>query len=248
MGHTFEPRFYRDWTGHTQHHPLKRYNLTQGESDLDLYVTHGIEGAKEALSTCRSCLTDHLQTEPNFQESLTPLAPQPQDPPLILKMKAAAALAGVGPMAAVAGAVAETVGLQLKSTNPDVIVENGGDLYLDLIHERRVLIYAGTSPLSGRLALHILPEDTPLGICTSSGRFGHSLSFGQADAVVILSPSAALADAIATAAANRIHTPEDLNTAVEFAAQIPGVTGALAILDHHLALWGDLNLKSVCRK
>jgi len=241
----YEPRFYRDWTSGQHPHPLRRFNVTQGESDLDLYVTEEISGVEVVLAESRRILVAQIESEPEFLESLTPLEPKPEDPPMIVRMKQAAQLAGVGPMAAVAGAVAEAVGTCLRGNNPDVIVENGGDLYLDLSTERRVLIYAGDSPLSGRLALHIKPEDTPLGICTSSGRFGHSLSFGRAHAAVILSKNPALADAVATATANRVSTPEDIDPAVKFAAAIPGVTGVLVILDEHIGLWGEVTLKPV---
>ena len=133
----------------------------------------------------------------------------------------------------------------LRPFNHDVIVENGGDLYLSLSTARRVLIYAGDAPLSNRLALQIKPEDTPLGICTSSGRFGHSLSFGKAHAAVILSRDPALADAVATATANRVKKPEDIDAAVAFAAGIPGIKGVIVILDDRMGLWGDLDLKRV---
>lgn len=241
----YEPRFYRDWTGRHHKQPLKRFNITQDESDLDLYVTDHVEGAAEVLTDCRKILIAHIEKEPEFKDSLVPIPIEPNDPPMIQRMKDAALQAEVGPMAAVAGIVAEIVGTQLAKKNPDVIVENGGDLYLSLSTTRRVLIYAGTSPLSNCLALVINPEDTPLGICTSSGTFGHSLSFGKADAVVILSPDAALADAVATATANRIQTKTDLQEAVQYASKISGILGVVAIKEDSLAVWGDLKLKKV---
>lgn len=245
--HQYEPRFYRDWTGSHLGSPLKRFNITIDESDLDLYVTNDISSAEveAVLADCRREVRDQIQRDPDFMESLVPVATTIGDAPLIEKMKKAAQLAGVGPMAAVAGTIAEVVGDYLRQFNPDVIVENGGDLYLSLSTERRVLIYAGDAPLSNRLALQIMPEDTPLGICTSSGRFGHSLSFGKAHAAVILSQNPALADAVATATANRVNKPEDIDAAVAFAAGIPGVKGVIVILDDRMGLWGDLDLKPV---
>ena len=245
--HHYEPRFYRDWTGSHLESPLKRFNVTIGESDLDLYVTNDISESdvKAVLANFRAQLSAQLQQEPGFLNSLAPLAPRPDDGPLAAKMKHAAELAGVGPMAAVAGTIAEAVGVYLRQFSKDVIVENGGDLYLSLATERRVLIYAGDSPLSNRIALNIKPEDTPLGICTSSGRFGHSLSFGKAHAAVILSQNPALADAVATATANRVSTPEDIDGAVAFAAGIQGVKGVIVILDDRMGLWGELDLKPV---
>ncbi|SCZ79602.1 hypothetical protein SAMN03080599_01839 [Acidaminobacter hydrogenoformans DSM 2784] len=245
--HHYELRFYRDWTGSHLTNPLKRFNVTMDESDLELYVTNDISetDVQAVLADCRAQLSAQLLREPDFLESLVPLAPRPDDGPLAARMKAAAQLAGVGPMAAVAGTIAEAVGVYLRQFSPDVIVENGGDLYLTLSTERRVLVYAGDSPLSNRLALNVKPEDTPLGICTSSGRFGHSLSFGKAHAAVILSKNPALADAVATATANRVSTPEDIDAAVAFAAGIPGIKGVIVIQDDRMGLWGELDLKPV---
>ena len=107
--------------------------------------------------------------------------------------------AGVGPMAAVAGAIAECVGRELLAFSPEIIIENGGDIYLKCLKKRVVGIFAGKSPLTGKIGLEIDAKDTPLGVCTSSGTVSHSLSFGKADAAVAIAPSATLADAAATA-------------------------------------------------
>jgi len=163
--------------------------------------------------------------------------------PLVVKeMCEATSFAGVGPMAAVAGFFAERVGLFLSRISTDVLVENGGDIWLKSNHPRKVCIYAGTSPFSQRIGLEIKPEVTPIGICTSSGTVGHSLSFGKADAMVILAPSAVLSDAVATAACNMVKNEADLAKAVEWAVNIPGVQGALAILGDKIAVQGAVEL------
>jgi uncharacterized protein len=106
-------------------------------------------------------------------------------------------------------------------------------------------VYAGTSSLSGKLALQIDPGQTPLGICTSSGTVGPSVSFGCADAAIALAPSAALADAAATALGNRVRGEEDLQQAIDFARQVEGLTGTLLIIGDKIAAWGDLNLQNI---
>jgi len=161
---------------------------------------------------------------------------------MAVEMAGAARLAGVGPMAAVAGAFAQYVGRALSRRTKDVIVENGGDIYLRSTRQRRVGIFAGKSPLSNRLALEIRPEHTPLAICTSSGTVGPSLSFGRADAAVVLSPSAPLADAVATAAGNMVQEREEVQKAAEFALSIKGITGAVIIKADRLAACGELKL------
>ena len=107
----------------------------------------------------------------------------------------AAQAAGVGPMAAVAGALAEQVGQRLLKSTSEVIIENGGDIFIGARQILTVGVYAGGSPLSLKLGLRIDPAKGIRGICTSSGTVGHSLSFGKADAVCVLSDSCALADA-----------------------------------------------------
>lgn len=97
-------------------------------------------------------------------------------------------------------------------------------------------------PLSNRLAVAIAPQGHAFGVCTSSGTVGPSLSLGRADAAMIIAPSAILADAAATAAGNRVQTAADLEAALAWARQIPGVSGVLLIKDDKLALWGECRL------
>jgi ApbE superfamily uncharacterized protein (UPF0280 family) len=145
-------------------------------------------------------------------------------------------------MAAVAGAIAEMVGMELLQYSDEVIVENGGDIFIKTNVPRKVGIYAGNSPLSGKIAIKIYPEETPAGICTSSGTVGHSLSFGKADAVVVVSRDAFLADAVATAVGNRVKNPSGIKDAVDFAAGIDSVEGVLVIIGDKLGAWGKIEL------
>jgi ApbE superfamily uncharacterized protein (UPF0280 family) len=163
-------------------------------------------------------------------------------PVLVRRMAQAADKAGVGPMAAVAGTIAEAVGKAVLPLSPELIIENGGDVFLASSRPRLVGLYAGQSPFSGKIALRIDPALTPLGVCTSSGTVGHSLSFGAADAVVVLSPDAALADAVATAAGNLVKSKDLIPQALEFAARIEGVIGVLIVLGDELGAWGQVEL------
>jgi len=145
-------------------------------------------------------------------------------------------------MAAVAGAIAEFVGNELLVYSPEIIIENGGDIYLKSLKKRIIGIYAGKSPLSGKIGLEIDDKNTPLGICTSSGTVGHSLSFGQADAVVVLAQSATLADAAATAIGNVIKQPDDINKGIELANNIKGLRGAVLIKNDTIGMWGEIKI------
>jgi hypothetical protein len=150
-------------------------------------------------------------------------------------------------MAAVAGAIAERVGRELMKLSPEVIVENGGDIFMKTLTNRLVGVYAGSSPFTGKIALEVEPEETPLGICTSSGTVGHSLSYGSADAVIVISPSAALADAAATAIGNLIQESGDIPMGIEFAQDIAGLKGVLIIKGDKLGIWGEVKISSLCK-
>jgi uncharacterized protein len=167
----------------------------------------------------------------------------PENAPRIIKdMIEAGQKANVGPMASVAGAVAEFVGKELLEFSPEVIIENGGDIFMKVNSRKVVGIYAGESPLTGKIGLEINPQETPLGICTSSGTVGHSLSFGAADAVVIVAESAVLADAAATALCNMVKKPADINPAIEAGHNISGLKGIVIIMGGDIGVWGSIKL------
>jgi ApbE superfamily uncharacterized protein (UPF0280 family) len=174
--------------------------------------------------------------------SLQPLAVPSRAPRIVVDMIEAGRLAGVGPMAAVAGAISEYVGRELLAFSPEIIVENGGDIFLKILSQKTIGIYAGDSPLTGKIGLEISPRDTPLGVCTSSGTVGHSLSFGRADAVVAIAASATLADAAATAIGNLVKRPEDIDKAIEFGQKISGLKGSVIIIGASVGAWGDIKL------
>jgi len=145
-------------------------------------------------------------------------------------------------MAAVAGAIAHFVGEELAKFSPELIIENGGDIYLRSNKERIIGIYAGKSPLSGKIGLKIEGKGIPLGISTSSGTVGHSLSFGKADAVIVLADTAIISDAVATAIGNLIIQAADIPLGIERARNIQGVRGIVIIKDENMGAGGDINL------
>jgi hypothetical protein len=238
---------------------LTHFQVSVKETDLDVGVsTHAyspglVLRAANSVRRCRLELEAYIARDPVFASSLEPWPADEAAPEIARVMAAAAALAGVGPMAAVAGAMAEWVGRDLRLAPevergpdiPGIIVENGGDIYLRSERDRRVSVFAGTSPFSGRLGLLIPAEQARegLGVCTSSGTVGPSLSFGCADAVVVVAHSTPLADAVATSAANRVTGPGDLEAAVAYACSIEGILGAVAILGDHFAAKGRVTLE-----
>ncbi|MCL6588583.1 MAG: UPF0280 family protein [Firmicutes bacterium] len=219
------------------------FRIAIGESDLWVRASENIrEAVEKELKFLRRQLKEYLYSHPGFQESLQPYPFDGQAPELIQWMVWAATQAGVGPMAAVAGAIAGMIGRKLSPGVSELIIENGGDIYLRSTVERIVAIYAGTSVLSNKIGLKFPPAPSGIGICTSAGRVGPSLSLGTTDATVVVSPDTALADAAATAVGNRVQKPADLPHAIDFAKTISGITGVLLIQGDKLAAWGDLEI------
>jgi hypothetical protein len=236
----YEPRLYRAWSKDTD---LVSFTLTVKETDLYIRAQRNLR--KKALDTVikhRDLLESYISRHPPFLTALEPFAVGLDAPVVVREMAEASAKVGVGPMAAVAGAIAERVGRELLKFTPEVIVENGGDIFLKVTRPRLIGIFAGDSPYTGKLALKIEPEDTPLGVCTSSGTVGHSLSFGKADAAIVLSPSAALADAAATATGNLVQTADDMQNAIDTVSKVEGLAGIAIIVGDKMAVWGKIKL------
>ncbi|MCX8124733.1 MAG: UPF0280 family protein [Spirochaetes bacterium] len=197
------------------------------------------------VKTLRTDIERYINTNPQFLHALTPLQPSTTAPEVVGRMYQASMLAGVGPMAAVAGAIAQMVGESLIEYSPEIIVENGGDIWAYIQEPATVSVFAGRSAFSKNLGLALTPEMTPCGICSSSGRFGRSFSFGKADIATIIATDAALADAVATATCNMVQSDSDCAKAVSYATSISGVKGALVIYWDTMAVKGEIKLTEI---
>jgi len=201
--------------------------------------------AVESILRHRHYLESYIELHPLFQTTLKPCPVTKSMPPIVRTMAEAGIEAGVGPMAAVAGALAEYVGKDLLKFSRQIIVENGGDIFIKSEVERTVNIYSEKSQFGFGIGIEIDPRQTPIGICSSSGTMGHSLSFGKADLVTILSSSTALADAMATSVCNRVKSKSDVEEAIAFCQTIPAVKGVLIIIDDYLGAWGDIKITRI---
>jgi ApbE superfamily uncharacterized protein (UPF0280 family) len=236
----YEKRTYRDLV---KTDDLVKFEVVVKETDLLVRTERDLSAeARESVLRYRHQLETYIMLNPEFERSLVPVKDDLHVPEIIREMIRTSQLAHVGPMAAVAGAMAESVSKDLLKFSKEVIVENGGDIYLATSKERTVAIHAGKSPLSLKVGILIKPEETPLGICTSSGTVGHSLSFGKADAVCILSKSAALADAAATAVGNLVQEKRDIEKGLERGREIEGVLGTVIIVGEKIGVWGNITL------
>ncbi|KPK15857.1 MAG: thiamine biosynthesis protein ApbE [Nitrospira bacterium SG8_3] len=222
---------------------LVSFHVAVKETDLWVSAERSLEDeTRDLILDHRHHLERYIQSHPDFLTTLQPYPEDPYAPSLVKEMIKATRGVGVGPMASVAGAIAQYVAKGLQQWSDQVIVENGGDIFLKANRPVTVSIFAGESPLSGKIGVVIPKENMPLGICSSSATVGHSLSMGMADLVCLLSPSAALADGAATALGNRIKSKSALEKVATWAEQMKGIMGGLVIVKDKMATWGEIEL------
>ncbi|MDO9547420.1 MAG: UPF0280 family protein [Candidatus Marinimicrobia bacterium] len=246
----YEPRLYREIP---QNDRFFRLEISYLETDLWIACAPAIsehrlrEFVIGTITTLRNDIGEYNRNHREFRDSLSPLPLDPDAPIIIQKMLNAANQANVGPMAAVAGGFAEEIGKRIKTEfyPEELIVENGGDIYIDINQAVLIRVYAGDSPLSNKIALKVSPEYSPLGICTSSGKIGHSQSFGRADAVTIVCKDTAQADAYATAFGNTIQSVDDIDAVIAKTQSIPSIFSALVIVDDKIAVQGKFDIQII---
>ena len=200
-----------------------------------------IEAAKSSICRSRQELEAYVQANPKFLYTLTPL-PVPQKPLVAQLMAEAAQKAGVGPMAAVAGAIADLAVADMKRVGCEVaVVENGGEIAADSNQPVDVAVAAGEEPLSRRFGFRL--TEFPIGVATSSGRFSHALSFGDAEAATVFCKTAALAGAVATAVGNVVKGEDakaGIHAGLEKGLSIEGVEGVFILYKDQVGTAGKI--------
>ena len=233
-------RFYRNLV--LKDH-LVDFRVTVKETDLFIQALKPLEYiTRELVLENRGYIENYIKRYPEFARTLKPWRVRGPESKIINEMAIAGEKAGVGPMAAVAGAIAEHVGSGLLKHSDEVVVENGGDIFLRLRNPVSIGIFAGESPLSLRMGICVDSREKPISICTSSGTVGHSLSLGIADAVCVVSDSCSLADAAATSIGNRVTSKAHIQSAIDFGKHIEGVRGIVVIIGDDVGIWGDLEV------
>jgi hypothetical protein len=260
---------------------MYRFSLFRHKEALYRISSDREDICKEGIREARREIEEYIRRRPEFASSLEPLQPlEPLEHPLrsapvktpekrtgetpdtVRRMIRASELTGTGPMAAVAGAIAETAGRKARAAGARrAVIENGGDLYLGNLGESCPLddepqgrgngpglsgdtsitvgLYAGPdSPLTGRIALKLTSSMLPAGLCSSSSRMGHSLSFGRCDLATVYADDTAVADACATLACNLIRSETDMEEAMNRILGIEGVRGILCVLGDKLGMAG----------
>ena len=239
----YEERLYRRVS---KPRDLLCYEVAFKETDLFCCTSIDLKALiEERTLFLRSQLEGYIRQRPEFATSLSPLSPDPIAPNIIKEMIEATSQVGVGPMAAVAGAVAEFIGRAVHPLADEYIIENGGDICLRTRKERRAIVYAPNSPYGTRFGIRLRAREEAYGICTSSGVVGPSLSLGRADAVCCVARSALFADGLATRLGNMVDREEDIGRALEDAKTFPNVMGVLIILGKGLGAWGDIDIVEI---
>ncbi len=245
----FEPRTYRALMESAR---FGSFTVVHRESDLWIGVDRPSfsrempDVSLRKIRDLRETVDRYADEDSLFLGSLVPYESNVEKPPVVCKMFGFAHKADVGPMASVAGVFAQEIGESLMQAFDiqEIVVENGGDIFLFVRSEVHVAVFAGDSPFSQRVGLTIDPVCMPLGICTSSGTVGHSLSFGKADAVMIVSREAGLADAYATSFCNRIQNGDDLDPVLEAIGMKEDIEGAMIVINDRLGVRGRFPMRT----
>ena len=225
---------------------LFEYGLAIGESRVHLKCDNksAISVTVEEIKRHREDLVNYMKNHIEFRYSLKPVRVSADAPPIIRIMAEAAEIADVGPMAAVAGALAD-FGLEALRRNGSetALVEDGGEIAAYASQSLSVEVLSASQTVSGKFGFLVTLDDSPLGIATSSSKTGQAISFGEADSVTIVADNAAVADAAATAVGNSVAgvgIDRSINLGLERAKTIRKVRGAVIIREGHTGLTGRL--------
>lgn len=222
---------------------LVTFEVVYNETDLLVSAKSDLKKLTfELIKNYYREVENYIRKNPLFGKSFFPIEVEDEAPEIVKKMSVAGKIADVGPMAAVAGTIAEFVGRDLLKFTDEVIVENGGDIFMQTLKDRVISIYAGNSEITYKVGIRINRKSSPCGICTSSGVIGHSFSFGKADAAVVVSESAAIADAFATAIGNIVKTEKDIKIAIDFAKTKKSIRGVIIIIEDKIGIYGDIEV------
>ncbi len=232
------PRTYRLNCGNQR---FTQFEVIQKQSDLLILAkTNLYNQAMSILIHLRQEIESYINIDREFLTTLKPIKILNGAPEIVNDMGLSAEKMDVGPMAAVAGAISEYVARSLAKFSDEVIVENGGDNFIISKEPLTLGIYAGDSSLSMKFGIELEPQPEGIGVATSSGTVGHSLSFGNADAVTVLAKKGSLADAGATRICNMVKTKDDIPEALNFAEQHPEILGAVIIINNKIGVIGKM--------
>lgn len=229
------------------------FQISHLETDLWIGVNkecyfQGIEkDVYNKIKSLRDLIENYISLKPIFKDSFSPIPDDLNAPEEIRAMIKASTIAGTGPMSAVAGLFSQVIGELLlnKYGAQEVVVENGGDIFLKVLHDIDMAIYAGKSEFSNKIAVTIPYNSTPIGICTSSGTVGHSKSFGNSDAVMVACKDTALADALATRLGNEVKSINYISSTIQLSEKFSKIVFLIIIVDNKIGIKGKFSIKPI---
>ena len=244
----YEQRSYRNKFNSRR---FKGFQVKYLETDLwigcdpESFQTEMQEVALDKIKVLRQKLDDYIKTVPEFAKTLNPFQTGETVAKEAIEMAKAAEKAGIGPMSTVAALFARETGIEIiqNFSVKELVIENGGDIYACLKNEMVLSVFAGRSPISEEIGIAIPSGTGEIGICTSAGTVGPSLSFGKADAVAVVCKDVLLADALATALGNEVKSPADIEKTLELSQKYPDILSVLIICEDKLGVRGELEIR-----
>ena len=235
----YEERFYRK-------NISSKFKLEVSCRESDLLISTdkevSYEIAHEILSGYYSQIEEYIKKNPGFKNSLSPIAFDDSAPLIVKRMIESSQITKIGPFASVAGAIASCVGKALLDFCEEVVVENGGDIFLKINTPKLLGVYLGEEFRPKHLTLKLKEKDYAFGVASSSSVIGQSLNFGKANLLTVVCQDAILADGFATALSNRIKSSQDAEVLIQEVKELNLVEGMLIAVDNKIYLWGDLEI------
>ena len=235
----YEERLYRQ-------HITSRFGIEVTHQESDLYISTDkkidISSTKEIVKKYYNQVLSYLKENPLFQSSLSPVKVDEKNPDIIKEMAKYSQITGIGPFSSVAGAVAQFVGQELLEFSDEVVVENGGDIFLKILTDKKIGVHIGGDFKYPPLIINLKKRNLPFGLASSSSRFGHSLSFGRADLVTVIADNAIVADGFATAIANCVKQKDDISKVFDTYKENKYISGLLIAFEGNIHLWGEIEL------
>lgn len=237
----YEERFYREQI-------ISKFKIEVSYKESDLLICSDQEIVKEKAQSILvkyyNQIEEYIKKNPLFLTSLSPLESDRSALPIIGEMLESSKITGIGPFSAVAGAIAKYVGGDLLSCCQELVIENGGDIFLKINQDKIIGVYLGQEFKMNNLNLKIKKRKHPFGVASSSSIIGHSLNFGKADLVSVVADNIIIADGFATAISNRIKSIEDIEKILAEAKDNLPIQGLLVAFEEKMFLWGDLEVSN----
>ena len=235
----YQERFYREL--HKSNFCLE---VSYRESDIYLSCDKPLDETivKSLLKRYYDDIASYIRSYPNFLTSLTPWKEDPFAPPIVKDMIAASKVSGIGPFSCVAGGISWYVGKEILNYCNELILENGGDLFLKINEDKKIGIYLGGNFSPNFITVKIKKKESPFGVASSSSRFGHSLNFGRADLVTVVALDSLLADTFATVFSNKIKKIGDIEKVINEAKGYSFIKAVVVAFEGRIALWGEVEL------